>query len=155
MDSTRSPFRTSAADEPGLALRKQQRLDGASTVHGAVAFSHLIESERQVEHLPRIDFAAPHQVDQLGQVLPHWGGAAVEVHVLEEQVLAVQFDSVRDSYNLSRWLLRRFNTMRIIKDELPSTIRLLSDDIRVGPRPNLGLTVRCLRPRCPLSDDKG
>ena len=100
MDSTRSPFRflTSAADEPGLALRKQQRLDGASTVHGAVAFSHLIESERQVEHLPRIDFAAPHQVDQLGQVLPHWGGAAVEVHVLEEQVLAVQFASVRDSY---------------------------------------------------------
>jgi hypothetical protein len=48
--------------------------------------------------------------------------------------------------DLGRLLLRRFNSMRIIQDQFPSAIQLLSDDIGVGPRPNPDITGRRLHP---------
>src|SRR6266705_3214905 len=44
----------------------QQGLDRAALVHRAIALSHLIERQNQIEHLARVDLPVPHQVNQLG-----------------------------------------------------------------------------------------
>ena len=75
----------------------QQRLDRTAFVHRAVAFRHLIERQRQVEDLAGVDLPAQNQVDQVGQVAAHGGGATVQVHAGEEQLHARQFDAVGDA----------------------------------------------------------
>ena len=47
--------------------------------------------------MPGSIVAGPDQVDQLGQEPAHRGGAAVQVHVGEEQLLAGQLDAVGDA----------------------------------------------------------
>src|SRR3954466_11961862 len=56
---------------PGGPSRPQQRLDGPPLVHGAIAFGHLRERQRQVEHLARVDCAVEDEADQFGQITPH------------------------------------------------------------------------------------
>jgi predicted dehydrogenase len=54
---------------PGLlSSGAQQRLDGAAFVHGPVALGGLLQGQRQVEDLARVDPAGQHAVDQVGQV---------------------------------------------------------------------------------------
>ncbi len=62
----------------------QQRFDGPALVHGAVAFSHLIERKRQVEDPAGVDLTVPHEVDKFWEVAPHRRGTAVEMDVGEE-----------------------------------------------------------------------
>jgi hypothetical protein len=80
-----------------LAPRAQQRLDRAALVHGTVALRHLVERQREVEHLAGVDLPVAHEPDQLGQVLAHWRGAAVQGDMLEEQLLPVERDPLRDA----------------------------------------------------------
>jgi hypothetical protein len=75
----------------------EQSLDRATFIHRTVALSHLFKRKREMKDFSGIYFACPHQIDQLGQALPHRSGPTVEVHVLEEQFLGVQFDAVRDA----------------------------------------------------------
>ena len=83
--------------KPPSASGAQQRLDRAALVHRAVTLGHVVKRQGQVEHLPGIDLPAPHQLDQLGQVATHRSGTAVEANVSEEQLLAIELDSVRDA----------------------------------------------------------
>src|SRR5215207_2729764 len=78
-------------------LRVQENLDGAALVHCLVAFGRLVERQSEVEDLARVDLPVPDQLDQLGQEAAHGGGAAVQVHVGEEQLHAGQGDVVRDA----------------------------------------------------------
>jgi hypothetical protein len=78
-------------------LWPKQSLDRPTFIHGTVSLSHLLKWKREIKDFSGIYFACPHQIDQLGQVPAHWSGPAVEVNVLEEQFLAVQFDAVRDA----------------------------------------------------------
>ena len=77
----------------GLLLRVvgsdgEEGLDGASFVHRPVAVGDLVERECEVEDLAGVDGAVRDQVDELGQESAHGGGAAVEVGVAEEQLIA-------------------------------------------------------------------
>src|SRR5215213_1098934 len=68
-------------------LRAQQRLDRAALVHRAVALSHLLQRQAQVENLAGVDLPVPDQLDKLGQEAPDRGGTAVQVHMREEELL--------------------------------------------------------------------
>jgi hypothetical protein len=70
----------------------EEYLDRLPPVHGLVAGEGLVEGEFEVEDLARVDLAVPDQLDELGQEAAHRGGAAVQVHVREEQFLARQLD---------------------------------------------------------------
>src|SRR3954471_15247504 len=80
-----------------LCRGSQERLDRAALVHGPVALRRILERKREVEDLPRIDLPAEHELDELGQVAPHRGGSTVQVHLREEQLLAVEVDAVGDA----------------------------------------------------------
>ena len=54
--------------------RAQQRLDRPALVHCAITLRHLIEGQREVEHLAGVDRPLPYELDQLGQVAAHRGG---------------------------------------------------------------------------------
>ena len=49
-----------------------------------------IEGQLEVEDLARVDLSVPDQLDQIGQEAAHRGGAAVQVDVGSEQLLAGQ-----------------------------------------------------------------
>src|SRR3954447_4178041 len=74
----------------------QQGLDGAALVHRLVALSGLLQREAEVEDLARVDGPAGDQLDQLGQEAAHRGGAAVQVHSGEEQLVTGQGHVVGD-----------------------------------------------------------
>src|SRR6266571_9530612 len=78
--------------------RTQQRLDGSPLVHGAVAFRDLVQRQRQIEDLPRVDLAAPYEFDELGQITPHRGRTTVEVDMRVEQLLAIEIDTMRHTH---------------------------------------------------------
>src|SRR5215470_2315912 len=80
-----------------VALGLQKRLDRATLVHGAVTFRHLCQRQRQIEDLAGIDRSILDEIDQLRQETAHRRGAAVQVNVGEEQLLPVQFHTVRNS----------------------------------------------------------
>src|SRR5574337_69570 len=80
-----------------LYLRAQQRLDRAALVHGAIALRHLVERQSQIEDLAGVDLSVPDQINQLGQEAPHWSRTPVQAYVAEEQLLAVEFNSMRDA----------------------------------------------------------
>ncbi|ALG10457.1 hypothetical protein [Kibdelosporangium phytohabitans] len=65
----------------------QQDLDGSAFGHGPVGVSGLAEREFEVENLAGVDLAVPDQVEQVRQVLPYRGRAAMQVNVGEEQFL--------------------------------------------------------------------
>ena len=71
----------------------EQRLDGAAFVHGSVALGGVVEREGQVEDLAGVDGAVGDEVDELGQEPADRGGAAVEVDVGEEQLVAGDWSS--------------------------------------------------------------
>src|SRR5574337_1237491 len=77
--------------------RTQQRLDRAALVHRAITLRNLLERQSQVEDLAWIDLPIQHQVDELGQVAAHGSRAAMEVHVLEEELLTIELHPVRDA----------------------------------------------------------
>lgn len=56
-----------AASNMRHSLRAQQCLDRAALVHRTVALRYLLQWQRQIEDLARIDRPAPDQVDQLGE----------------------------------------------------------------------------------------
>src|SRR5205823_12638361 len=74
-----------------------QCLDRAAFVHRAVTLRHSVERQGQVEDLARIDLPVLYQVDQLGQIAAQRRGAAVEMNMREEQLLAVEMDPVRNA----------------------------------------------------------
>src|SRR5215470_5355641 len=78
-------------------LGAEQGLDGTALVHRAIALGGLVEWQGQVEDLPGVDGPVADQLDELGQEPAHRGGAAVEVDMGEEQLLAGQFDVVGDA----------------------------------------------------------
>ena len=55
-------------------------------VHGPVAVGGLLEGQFEVEDLAGVDLPVPDPVDQVGQEPADRGGAAVQVHVGEEQL---------------------------------------------------------------------
>src|SRR4029453_15676448 len=75
----------------------QEGLDGAALVHRRVAVGGLLQRQFEVEDLARVDGAVPDQVDELGQEASDRGGAAVQVHAGEEQLLTGQLYAVRDA----------------------------------------------------------
>lgn len=75
----------------------EQRLDGATFVHGPVALGHLVEGKGQVEDLAGVDAAVEYPVDQVGQVGAHRGRATTQADVGEEQLGAVELHAVRDA----------------------------------------------------------
>ena len=80
-----------------LGLRLQQRLDRPALVHRAVALGHLVEGQSQVKYLAGVNLSLQHQADQIGQVAAYLGGAAVEMNVSKEQLLAIELHPVRDA----------------------------------------------------------
>jgi hypothetical protein len=75
----------------------QQRLDRAAVVHGTATFSHLVEGQREIEDLAGLNPPLPHLLDEIWQVASHQSGPAVQADVSEKQLLAVEFDTVRDA----------------------------------------------------------
>src|ERR1700733_5592455 len=75
----------------------QQGLDGAALVHRPVALGGLVERQGQVEHLARVDDPVLDEADQVGQEPADRGGAAVQVDLGVEPLLARQLDVVGDS----------------------------------------------------------
>src|SRR5436190_5268980 len=73
----------------------QECLDRAALVHGAVAVGDLLERQREIEHLARVDRPVEDQVDQFGKIAAHRRRATVKTDVTEEQVCAVQHHTVR------------------------------------------------------------
>src|SRR5437660_11273700 len=73
-----------------LGSRAQECLDGAAFVHGPVALSDLIQGQREVEDLSRVDLAVPYEVDQLREKAAHRRWAAVQVRMTEEELVAGQ-----------------------------------------------------------------
>src|SRR5438067_2133180 len=73
-----------------LGSRAQERLDGAAFVHGPVTLGDLIQWEREVEDLARVDLAVPYEVDQLREEPAHWRWATVQMRVTEEELVAGQ-----------------------------------------------------------------
>lgn len=55
----------------------KQDLDGAPLVHGLVPGTCPLERQFEIEDLPWVDLAVPDEVNQLRQVLPDRGWAAV------------------------------------------------------------------------------
>src|SRR6185369_10660798 len=80
------------------SVRMQKRLDGASLVHGPIAFSHLIEGQSQIENLAGIDLAVQHQIDQFRQVATNWSRSTVKMNMRVEQLLAIERDIMRNAY---------------------------------------------------------
>src|SRR6266849_10707768 len=56
-----------------------------------------MERQSQVEDFAGVDLPVPHQIDQIGQEAAHRCGPTVEMDVGKEQLLAVEFDPVRDA----------------------------------------------------------
>jgi hypothetical protein len=71
----------SARARDGMASGKQQRLDGAAFVHGAVALGDLVEGEGQVEDLARVHAAVQDAGDEVRQEPAYGGGAAAQADV--------------------------------------------------------------------------
>src|SRR3954470_16656942 len=76
---------------------RQERLDGAAFVHGAVPLGGLVEGQGEVEDLPGVDLAVPDEVDEFGQEPANGRRAAVEVRVAEEQLVAGELHVVGDA----------------------------------------------------------
>src|SRR5436190_7158561 len=89
---------TRRARAAGLnASGRQQRLDRPPLVHRAVALGNLLQWQREVEHLARVDLAALHEVDQLRQIAANRRRSAVQVRVGVKQLRAVELHTVRDA----------------------------------------------------------
>src|ERR1041385_1235400 len=80
------------------AVRMQKCLDGATLIHGPVAFSHLIERQSQIENLAGIDLAVQHQIDQFRQVATNWSRSTMKMNMRVEQLLAIERDIMRNAY---------------------------------------------------------
>src|SRR5205085_344823 len=65
-------------------LWPQQRLDCAALVHRAIALSHSLERQDQVEHLPRVDGSGQDEIDQLRKIPTDRRGTAEQTNVTEE-----------------------------------------------------------------------
>lgn len=61
-----------------------------------VAFGRVLEREGEVEHRSRVDLPLPDQVDQVGQEPADRCRPAVQVHLGEEQLGAIQRDVMGD-----------------------------------------------------------
>src|SRR5829696_9048265 len=89
IEGIRSPVRRMSEGE--------QHLRGGALVHRLVALRRLVQREGEVEDLAGVDLAVPDELDQLGQVLPDRGGAAVDVDTGHEQLVAGDRDVVGDT----------------------------------------------------------
>src|SRR3954452_1024469 len=77
--------------------RAQEDLDDAPLVHRGVAGGGLGQGQLEVEDLAGVDLAGPDAVDEVGQEPSYGGGAAVEVDLGEEQLVAGELDVVGDA----------------------------------------------------------
>ena len=73
----------------------QQGLDGAALVHRAIALRHLIQRQSQIENLAGVDLSVQYKLDQFRQVASHRSRPTVQVDVSEEQLFAIERDTVR------------------------------------------------------------
>src|SRR5438045_4499281 len=78
-----------------VVLWAQQRFDRATFVHRAIALGDLLERQPQVEHFARVDLPGEDQIDQLWQISPNGRRTAEQTDVPEEEVRAVERDTVR------------------------------------------------------------
>src|SRR3954467_15842321 len=76
-------------------LWAQQRFDRAPLVHRAIALGDLSERQHQVEHFARVDFSVEDQGDQFRKIAAHGCGATEKTDVPEEEIRAVERDTVR------------------------------------------------------------
>src|SRR2546423_3373708 len=76
-------------------LRTQQRFDRAALVHRAIAVGDLLERQHDVEHFSWTDRPGEDQIDQLWQISPHGRRTAEQTDVPEEEIRAVERDTVR------------------------------------------------------------
>jgi hypothetical protein len=83
--------------QAGVRSGMQEGLDGAAFVHGPVAFRGFGQRQLEVEDSARVDLPAHDEVNQVGQEAADRGGAAVQVNVGEEQLLAGQLHVVGDA----------------------------------------------------------
>ena len=73
-----------------VGSRAEERLDGATFVHGPVALGDLIQREGEVQDLPGVDGAVPDELDELGEEPAHRCRTAVQVGMAEKQLVAGQ-----------------------------------------------------------------
>src|SRR5260370_15828534 len=78
-------------------LRRQQRLNRAALVHCAVSLRYLIERQHKVEYSAWVDLPVQYQLDHLGKVATYWSRSTVQMDVGKEQLLTVEFDTVRNA----------------------------------------------------------
>src|SRR5205823_7158562 len=78
-----------------LSIRAQERLDGAALVHRTIALCHLIQRQSQIENLAGVDLSVQYKLDQFRQVASHRSRPTVQVDVSEEQLFAIERDTVR------------------------------------------------------------
>src|SRR4051794_17725021 len=78
-------------------LWPEQRFDRAALVHRAIALSHPLERQDQVEHLSRIDRSGKDEIDQVRQVPAHWRWTAEQAYVTEEEIGAIEPHPVRNA----------------------------------------------------------
>jgi hypothetical protein len=82
--------------ELSVESRAQQGFYGAAFVHGFVAFGDLGEGQGEVEDFAGVDGSVQYEFDEVRQIAADGRGAAVEVDVGEEKLLAVELDFVGD-----------------------------------------------------------
>ena len=91
---------SSVGVRPGAVTGRQtvsRTLVAVRSVHGLVALGRPVEREGEVEDLAGVDLAVPDELDQVGQVLPDRGGAAVDVDAGHEELVAGDRDVVGDA----------------------------------------------------------
>src|SRR4051812_39563406 len=76
-------------------FRAQQRFDRAALVHRAIPLGDVPERQRQVEHFARVDFSVEDQGDEFRKIAAHGCGATEKTDVPEEEIRAVERDTVR------------------------------------------------------------
>src|SRR5205814_161612 len=76
-------------------LWAQQRFDRAALVHRAIALGDLPERQHEIEHSSWVDLPGEDQIDQLRQIPTNGRRTAEETDVPEEEIRAVERDTVR------------------------------------------------------------
>lgn len=75
----------------------EQYFGGASLVHRLLPFGGVLQWQSEVEHHAWIDLPLPDELDEVREETPDRCGAAVQVHLREEQSLPIERDAVGDT----------------------------------------------------------
>lgn len=78
-----------------ILRRTQERFDRATLVHGPIALGDAIEGQHEVEHFPGLIFPAKTSSIKCGRYRRTGAGPPEQTNVTEEEVRAVERETVR------------------------------------------------------------